>query len=216
MFHYFVNGQPCLGGLLADQVHAARLFTAAYRATQESAYLGAATGLAAYMAERLWDRGSGRFFDRAPDTEAEGRLAHPEADIDENASVATLLVELHYLTGLQGYMEMAETTLAAFAGIFARYGILAASYALAVDLFLNPIFVSVIGEREDQFTRALRRVLQEAYLPSVIVEQKSPAPAAPHERPRARVCAGKTCLPPISDPTALKERLLELGRIAGR
>ena len=63
-----------------------------------------------------------------------------------NPTAAAALLRLEALTGRTQYRDIAEDTLASFAGIVEHFGLYAGSYGLALErLLLDPVQVVVVG-----------------------------------------------------------------------
>jgi hypothetical protein len=118
-------------------------------------YYQAAVKLADAMIDRFYDRSGGAFFDAAaPAGNAPplGALAARRKPLQDsptpagNPTAASALLRLEALSGRKEYREIAEETLASFAGIVEHFGLYAGSYGLALErLLLDPVQVVVIG-----------------------------------------------------------------------
>jgi uncharacterized protein YyaL (SSP411 family) len=63
-----------------------------------------------------------------------------------NPTAASALLRLEQLSGRKEYREIAERTLASFAGVVEHFGLYAGSYGLALErLLLDPVQVVVVG-----------------------------------------------------------------------
>jgi len=225
-------GGPRLDGSLDDQVYAAAALLDAFEATLDRRYFDAATRAADLAINLYGDADAGAFFDRS-------RLAAPMGGLEVrrkpfqdsptpsgNSCAATVLSRLYAYTGEQRYREAATATLEAFAGVAPQYGLFAASYALALSVYLNaPAQVVVLGpvgdERAAELEKAALAVFRYAKSVLRVTPQQlsagilPPALAAtlPHldaNLPQALVCSGGICQPPTADPAAL-QRLLAPG-----
>ncbi|HKR95425.1 MAG TPA: thioredoxin domain-containing protein, partial [Candidatus Angelobacter sp.] len=122
------------------------------------------------------------------------------------------------------YRTLTEGTLKAFAGIASHYGLFAAAYALALDMYLHPhtqVVIAGTGEQADQLESAALKQLSlnksVLHLPEgEVVPQKLPPalaetipnlPAIKEGKTVAVVCSGFTCQPPIEDPVELSKAL---------
>ena len=111
----------------------------------EMSYYHAAVKLADAMIARFYDRSGGGFFDSArPSGEAPplGALAARRKPLQDsptpagNPTAASALLRLEALSGRKEYREIAEETLASFAGIVEHFGLYAGSYGLALERLL--------------------------------------------------------------------------------
>jgi hypothetical protein len=205
----------------------------AWFSTGEMSYYHAAVKLADAMIGRFNDRQAGAFFDAAAPADGVaplGALAARRKPLQDtptpagNPTAASALLRLEALSGRREYREIAEETLASFAGIVEHFGLYAGSYGLALErLLLDPVQVVVIGsgphaERLEArglarfaVSKAVMRVDPERLVPGgipevlaeVLLEVPKPSGAAAW----AIVCRGRTCLPPVSDAEALEEAL---------
>src|SRR2546425_4796335 len=71
--------------------------------------------------------------------------------MDENSTMATAMLRLSWILGDDLYEKLAEKTLRLFAKEYERYGIMAASYALALESLLNgPVGVTILGSKSKE------------------------------------------------------------------
>ena len=94
-------------------------------------------------------------------------------------------MRLYHLTGKQQYFDIARKTLEFFADKYQHYGIMGTEYGLAVQFYLHPMQIHIVGSRSDEMTRRFLLESLKAYNPLKIVE--------------------------VIDPTADPERLKNLG-----
>jgi hypothetical protein len=208
MHHYF-DGQPCVPGLLADQVSMAQAWLDAYEHFGREIYLQHAETLVRFAGNALRD-GDGLYFDMVAAPEAVGRLRRREKPFCENVSAAEANLRLYRLTGREEFRQSAQQTLEALLPFYSDMGHEAARYALVVDRFLRrPLLVTVVGENEDAARAALLRAARRAYAPNKTVQAVDPVwepdrlarlgyPAEP--APVAYVCLGTLCARPTADP----------------
>lgn len=212
----------------------------AYETTGTARFLAAAEALTGHVLARYWDATAGGCFDVAREARASvpaplrpgvaALAAKPFSDAPSpaaNAVLARVLVRLGHHTSAPGYREKAERTLAAFAGSARGQGLMAATYFLAVDEWLDePAHVVILGPR-DEATGRLHLAALGARRPGTVVTVVHPGddageigrlPAAVQGMvatatgPTAFVCAGTQCAPPVSDPAALPEVVERFGR----
>ena len=195
-----------------------------------------AVKLADAMITRFHDTAGGGFFDTALAQDVRGGAAplgalaarrKPLQDTPTpagNPMAATALLRLEALSGRKEYGEIAEDTLACFAGIVEHFGLYAGSYGLAMErLLLDPVQVVVVGsgpeaERLETLAQARFAVnktvmridaarLVPGGIPDALEETLLQAPAPAGARAWVLVCLGRTCLPPITDGEALLKAL---------
>jgi hypothetical protein len=221
-------GGPALNGSLDDQVFGVIALLDAYESTLEARYFDAAQKTMNVAIELYGDAGGGGFFDRPSDAAPMGGLDVRRKPFQDsptpsaNSVAAIALVRMHAFTGEERYRVFAQKTLEAFAGIAPQYGMFAATYGLAATLFANhPMQVVITGNVDDpqaqaladaahgvyRFGKAVLRVIPGMALTNFAGALKETLPHIPADKALAIVCAGQTCLPPISDPVQLAEAL---------
>jgi hypothetical protein len=222
-------GGPRLEGTLDDQVFAATALLDAYEATLDRRFFDIAEGTMKLAIERFGDPKAGGFFDRAKDAATLGGLEVRRKPLQDsptpgaNSMAAIVLDRLYAFTGNRLYLDRAQKTLEAFAALVPQYGLFAATYGLAALLHArHPLQVVITGKAGDSKAENLERVANEIYrfakaVLRVTSEQLNSDSLAPGLReslphlnaaaPRALVCAGTVCHPPVSDPDELKALL---------
>ncbi|HKV93036.1 MAG TPA: thioredoxin domain-containing protein [Candidatus Angelobacter sp.] len=224
-----------VAGVLDDYAFTVLACLDAYEATTDLTYFHFAEKIADVMIARFHDPREGGFFDMATGPEVGdglvlGALAARRKPFQDsptpagNPSAAIALLRLHAYTNSARYRTLAEGTLKAFAGIASHYGLFAAAYALALDMYLHPhtqVVIAGTGEQADQLESAALQQLSlnksVLHLPEgEIVPQKLPPalaetipnlPAIKEGKTVAVVCSGFTCQPPIEDPVELSKAL---------
>jgi hypothetical protein len=198
----------------------------------EMSYYRAAVKLADAMIARYSDRSGGGFFDSAAlsgETPL-GALAARRKPLQDsptpagNPTAASALLRLEALSGRKEYREIAEETLASFAGIVEHFGLYAGSYGLALErLLLDPLQVVVVGSGPEAerleglamgrfaVNKTVMRIAPERLvpggLPEALAEILLQVPRPEGASAWAIVCRGRTCLPPITDAEALRKTL---------
>ena len=214
----FHDGAPRVPGLLGDQAHTARAFLDAHEATCDRAYFDRAVELARFLIDRFADREGGGFFDVWDETEGVGRLSERQKSVQDNAVCAEVFIRLHHLTREDEYLEIARTTLEAFAGVYAQMGYFASGYARQADTFLNPpAVVNIVGDTAS--AALLHRAALFLDVPSRVVQVLDSArdaerlaalylPAEP--APAAYVCFGTMCSAPVTSAGALLDTVRQM------
>jgi len=227
-------GGPRLQGSLDDQVFGVIALLDAYETTLNSRYFRAAQRTLDYLLEYYADVEGGGFFDRPSNAAPLGGLDVRRKPFQDSPtpganSVAIIaLVRMHAFTGDERYYNFAQKTLEAFAGIAPQYGLFAATYGLAAQLFArHPMQVVITGCAGDPAALSLEVAANRVYrlgksvlrftatgegtsfenLPEAL---KDTLPRLQGDKAVAVVCAGQTCLPPTNDPVQLTA-LLENG-----
>jgi len=221
-----------IAGLLDDYAFTAVACLDAYEVTADISYFNFAQLIADKMIDRFFDPVSGGFFDTAADGKEKalgvlGTRRKPFQDSPTpagNSVAAIALLRLYALTNQASYREKAEATLELPASLAGKFGIFAASYAIAAVHFLSPhTQVVVIGDDviADQLHAvatgffAFPKTVLQMESSKVVPENLPPALAAtiPHlpvlkeGKSAAVVCSGFSCQPPVVDPGQLKRSL---------
>jgi uncharacterized protein YyaL (SSP411 family) len=221
-------------GVLDDYAFTAIACLDAYEASADLSYFRFAEKIAAAMMARFSDSREGGFFDISAGPEADGvvlgALAARRKPVQDsptpagNPAAAIALLRLHAYTNDQKYRNAAEITLKAFAAIAGHYGLFAATYGIALDMYLRPhtqVVVVGSGEQADKLRSAAtgrfslnKSVLHLAQgeavpqmLPPALAETIPNLPAVKEGKTAAVVCSGFTCQPPITDPQDLIKAL---------
>lgn len=218
-YHYLDEQGRHLQGLLGDQATLARACLEALMHTGAAEWLERAKQIVVVAERTLADDVGGGFFDRPKAPDALGLLAQRQKPLFENAAMAEVYLILHHLTGERDALDKAEETLRVFSQEFARYGVMAAGYALAVDKAIHePVVVHVVGPVEEAATQALIRAAWRGYRPWRIVHPLDPRRdqerlatlGYPIDRPpSAYICQDRTCLPPKTDPVEVRQLVLD-------
>jgi uncharacterized protein YyaL (SSP411 family) len=222
-------------GVLDDYAFTVIACLDAYEASADLSYFHFAEKIAAMMLTRFYDAQEGAFFDMASGPEVGdglvlGALAARRKPLQDsptpagNPAAAIALLRLYAYTNDAKYRDRAEGTLKAFAGIAAHYGLFAASYGIALDMYLQPHEQVVIlgsGERAERLeTTALRSFglnrsvvhfadgkVAPQMLPPALAETLPNLPAVKKGHTVAVVCSNFACKPPIAEPVELEKAL---------
>ena len=141
-----------------------------------------------------------------------------------NPTAASALLRLEALTGRKDYRDIAENTLATFAGIVEHFGLYAGSYGLALEsLLLDPVQVVVVGSGPEAarleamavarygVNKTVMRVapfrLVPGGVPDALAEMLLQVPKPKNSNVYTLICRGRTCLPPITDAEELLQAL---------
>ena len=225
---YPEGGQPgeTAPGTLDDYAFTIHACIDGWMASGEMKYYRAAVKIADALIARFHDRAAGAFLDSAVGGEGIrlGALAARRKPLQDaptpagNPTAASALLRLGQLSGKAEYREVAEDTLASFAGVAAHLGLHAGSYGLALLRLLGEaVQVVVVGSGEDAIVmqstaeagfsvnKTVIRVDPERLvadgLPEALAETLLNVPK--RDGAWALVCKGHTCLPPIIDIGAL-------------
>ena len=221
----------CVPGVLDDYAFMVIACLDAYEASSDLSYFHFAEKIAQTMIDRFEDPQEGGFFDivRGPevgDGLVLGALAARRKPMQDsptpagNPMAAIGLIRLHAYTNNEKYRRLAEGTLQAFAGIAAHYGLFAATYGIALDMYLRPhtqVVIAGSGEQADKLLAAavLRFSLNKSVLhlgdgeivpqmlPPAYAETIPNLPGVQEGKTLAVVCSNFTCQPPVASPEEL-------------
>jgi uncharacterized protein len=219
-------------GTLDDYAFTVHACIDAWQASGEMKYYEAAVKLADAMIDRFADKDAGAFYDTAAagdDARPLGALSARRKPLQDaptpagNPTVAAALLRLDALSGRKQYREIAEDTLASFAGIVEHFGLYAGSYGLAAERLLSdPLQVVIVGSGPEAdrleatavagfaVNKTVMRIASDRLTPGGIPEAleetllQAPRPSA---SAWALICRGHTCLPPITDAEELLKAL---------
>ena len=224
-------------GALDDYAFTVNACIDAWFSSGEMSFYHAAVKLADAMIARFYDRTAGAFYDTAaaaPGSTPLGALGARRKPLQDtptpagNPTAASALLRLETLSGRSEYREIAEDTLASFAGIVEHFGLYAGSYGLALErLLLDPVQVVVVGSGPEAarleaiavarygINKTVMRIapfrLVPGGIPEALAEMLLQVPPPEGAEVWAIVCRGRTCLPPITDAEALLEALEPAG-----
>jgi hypothetical protein len=172
--HHYWDGTYHLPGMLADQALLIRALIDASQNTGDADLL--------LPAERIAERAiarqkapSGGFYDILHDPGNQGSMRRRNRSILDNATMAESLVRLSYLSRRPEFYREAVAALESFANDYKEYGYYVAGYGRAVDLiFYEPLFLTIVGDRDSAELVELRRTALAIYVPSRIVQTLDP------------------------------------------
>jgi uncharacterized protein YyaL (SSP411 family) len=173
VYHYW-DGTYHLPGMLYDQALLIRALIDAAQNTGDSDLLVPAEK----VAERTIEQNkapNGGFFDILLDPQSQGSMKRRNRSILDNGAMAESLVRLSYLARRPELYDEAKVALEAFTNDYREYGYYVAGYGRAVDLcFYEPLFITIVGDRESSAAVELRRTALSTYVPSRIVQTLDP------------------------------------------
>jgi hypothetical protein len=226
--------QQRIPGTLDDYAFTVHACLDGWFASGEMEFYNAATVLANAMIARFYDRTAGAFYDTAEAGSGGtlGALTARRKPLQDsptpagNPTAASALLRLEALSGRAEYREIAEDTLATFAGIVEHFGLYAGSYGLALErLAMDPIQVVIVGSGAEAarlealavarfaVSKSVIRVepsrIVPGGLPESLADMLLNVPAPQGADAWAMVCRGRTCLPPITDAEELLKAMAE-------
>jgi uncharacterized protein len=228
-------GKRSVPGVLDDYAFTIIACLDAYEASADLSYFHFAEKIAEAMIARFRDRHEGGFFDIATGPEVGdglilGALAARRKPMQDsptpagNPMAAIALLRLYAFSNDANYRLLAEGTLQAFAGIAAHYGLFAATYGIALDMYLRPhtqVVIAGSGDKADKLLAAAvarfslnKSVLHlgegeivPQMLPPALAETIPNLPAVKEGKTVAVVCSNFTCQPPVAEVDELHQML---------
>jgi uncharacterized protein YyaL (SSP411 family) len=228
--HVVAYGEPGIAAetvraVLDDYVFLGHAALDAWEATGDRKYYDAAKLLTEAVVERFFDPEGSGFFDTPKPGEGERRLGalgarrKPLQDSPTpagNPMAVMLLIRMSDLSGSVDYARKAQSTLEMFAAVVEHFGLYAATYALALQRYLQPpVQVCIIGddiparELEDTALRGFavnKSVIRLAHVEKgkLPPELDSTLPELPQmDGSFAVVCSAGICQQPVQSPQGL-------------
>ncbi|HEX2330302.1 MAG TPA: thioredoxin domain-containing protein [Candidatus Angelobacter sp.] len=220
-----------VAGVLDDYAFMVIACLDAYEASGDLTYYEFARKIADRMIARFEDKDEGGFFDVPNDGAAAlGALTARRKPLQDsptpagNPAAAIGLIRLYAYSNHGSYQESVERTLEAFAGIAEHYGLFAATYGMALDMYLHPhTQVVIVGSGEAAEKLKAAAVAPFSFYKSVVhlregevVPQMLPPafaetipniPGIKGKKALAVLCTNFACQPPITDTEELKKAL---------
>ncbi|MEO3822461.1 thioredoxin domain-containing protein [Actinomadura sp. B10D3] len=206
-------------GVLEDYADVAEGLLALHAVTGDPRHVRLAGELLDTVLDRFGD-GEGGFYDTADDAE---RLFRRPQDPTDNATpsgqfaAAGALLSFSALTGSDRHRQAAGAALGPAAALADRHARFAGwGLAVAEAYATGPVEIAVIGDPDDDRTRALHRTALMASVPGAVVSTGPPdAAGVPllegrglvDGRPAAYVCRNFACRLPVTTPAELTREL---------
>jgi len=208
------GGQAKYNAYLEDYASLILALLALYQTDPNIRWYRAALKLADEMNEHFIDTDGG-FFDTRDDHEA--LLIRPK-DLQDNATpsgnalACRALLQLAAYGDRTGLRDMAEFMLTRIQENSLRYPTAFGQWLRAADFALGPTYeVAIVGDSQDENTRALLRTLWQRFQPRLVAAfsaypPDADAPALVKDRPlrqgqsTAYICQGLVCLEPVNTP----------------
>jgi len=219
-FHYFREGEGAvLSGFLVDYATLVNALLDAYEFSAKPTYLEKALKTADQCIENLNDKDHQGFYDIPPSESDLGELKTRDKPIDENSLLAIALLRLSWISGHEHYSKIAGETLNLFNQDYERNALAASIYGLAVDSYLNgPIGITIVAGPKSKELAQLKNSALKVYPARRYLSYLNPTKDSERistlgfdkTRLAAYVCVGKTCGPPIQDPTQLEPSVTSL------
>ena len=227
-------------GVLDDYAFTAIACLDAYEATADLTYYEFAHKIAEAMIARFHDPNEGGFFDigSGPDLGDGirlGALAARRKPLQDsptpagNPAATIALLRLYAYSADEKHHDIAEEALQTFAGIAEHYGLFAATYALALNMYVRPhtqVVIAGSGEQAESLKAAAVKPfslsksvlhlpqgeLVPQMLPPAFAKTIPNIPGVKEGKAVAVLCSNFTCQPPVSDPDALVSAISALSK----
>ncbi|MEK9945820.1 MAG: thioredoxin domain-containing protein [Alphaproteobacteria bacterium] len=217
LWHAARDGKVRNAGMLEDYANMAQAGLVLFEVTGAAAHLERARAWAATLDQFFWDAEQGGYYQTASDGEqliARPRNANDNAVPSGNGTMVGVLARLYLHTGEDAYRARAHALIDAFTPEIARNFFGLTTFLNNVDLWMKPVQVAIIGDRQEPTTKAL---IAEAYAlatPNLVLSVIAPEAALPANHPAAGkaqkdgvatayVCIGETCSLPVTDAGGL-------------
>ena len=221
VFHYkSVTEVSEVKGLLVDHSALLHALIDSFQHTGKRSYLDRALKLADNSMKTLHDKSAGGFYDIPPEAADLGELRLRDKPLDENSSMGSGLMRLSWLSENEEYSNAGRRALELFIGDYERYGLMAASYGMALDLYLNgPISITIVGSSKSKEFGDFKSRALKVYSPRKYVSYLDPARDSKKiahlgydkaAAPVGYVCVGKVCGPPLKEPSQLEASISSL------
>jgi len=230
-----------VSGVLDDYAFTVIACLDAYEATADLTYYEFAHKIAEAMIARFRDGNEGGFFDIASGPDVGdgiklGALAARRKPLQDsptpagNPAATIALLRLYAYSAEEKHYEIAEEALQTFAGIAEHYGLFAATYALALDMYLHPHTQVVIAGSSEQ-AESLKAAAVKSFslnksvlhlpegelvpqmLPPAFAETIPNIPGVKEGKAVAVLCSNFACQAPIGDPLDLEKALRDVLKV---
>ncbi|MFP6599394.1 MAG: thioredoxin domain-containing protein [Deltaproteobacteria bacterium] len=220
------SGRARYDGILDDYAFVAAGMLDLFETTHDLRWLDAARQLHATLESSFWDEENGGFFLTADFGETlltRDKPYYDGAEPSGNAVAVSNLLRLYELTTDDGYLELAEMSLAAFARVISRNPTALPKMLSALDYYLDsPKEIVIIKPDRSADVWAFREKMAGVFLPNRVLAVISTADVhgpmaeavplikgkvARAGKVTAYVCERRVCKLPTSDPEVFGEQI---------
>ncbi len=204
MAHYH-DGAAHRWGFLDDGVEASIAMMVAYGYTGEEVYLERAEALLRIVVADHWDEDSALFLDTSPRLLLPGLRAEP-SDLGSQSRAAQAMLQYWALSGEEAWRVRAGKTLTRASVMAPAYGVMAAPFAAALNLYLRgPLLVKITGDEEEAIATFLRTALLSPHPRTLAMVSRKVG--IMEKGIQAEVCTMDACKLRTSQPEVLAEQL---------
>ena len=222
LLHSWCMGRARHAAVLDDYANMSRAAVVLYQVTGELSYLHRAEDWVVLADTHHWDPDGKGYFLAADDTRdliARSKTIHDNATPSGNGIMAEVLAALYHFTGKASYRTRAEELVDAFAGESPETLVSQPGLLIGYELLQEAVQVVVVGDRDDDRTEELARIVLEAPVPTRLLtrfplEAALPAGHPAHGksavdgRATAYICRGPVCGLPVTEADALRRELV--------
>jgi uncharacterized protein len=225
LMHFYKDGQVRIKGFLEDYASVIEGFLALHQATLDARWLESAIDLASRMVDNFYDARSGWLYDSSNDQSDLFIRHHNDFDgavPSGGSSAALVLLKIEALTDKTQYREIAEKAITSVASQAGQTPMGYSQWLRALGFRLSvPQEIVIIGDRYNQQTQDLARVVYEKWLPHKILVARNPAQKDSLEdlplfkdrnlvdsQPTVYICRNNICQAPIIKTPELEKSLL--------
>jgi uncharacterized protein YyaL (SSP411 family) len=221
-------GQSRLNAYLDDYAFMMMGLLDLYESSFETKWLDEAAALAREVIARFWDEGEGAFFFTSNDHEeliVRKKTAQDGAIPSGNSVAALALCRLGKLTGEAAFTEKGQGVIRVYGELLDRAPGAFHMMLVALDFDLGtPVEVAIAGDPASADTQAALDTVNSVFAPNKVVALRAPSDDAEIEKKipllagkeviggvaAVYLCRNYTCDAPLTDLTAVRERLAEM------
>ena len=221
--HAYRQGQGTPIALLDDYANMTHSAIVLYQITGNNSYLQQAVDWVAIADEHYWDNDEGGYFftaDNAQSIILRTKTAAETATPSGNSMMVSNHARLYALTTEKAYRQRAEDTVATFSFVTQSNYVSMASLLNHSELLRNMLQIIVVNNHDEEQSRLLVDAIYRTSTPARVVLNLASSTVLPeghpasgktliNGQPTVYVCYGTTCLPPVTELTALQSLLDE-------
>ena len=216
LYHRYAKGERAIAGFLYDYAFFVFGLIELYESSFEEKYLQAAIALTETMTTKFWDNQNGGFYQTQKNLDAampKMKQLYDGAVPSGNSVALGNLLHLGSLTNNPIYHKTVAQMTKTFAQEIEGAPDAFTFFLSALGFLIGPAYrVTIVGDLKEEDTLDMLKTLRKHYLPSTVVELKSPSKAGLgyekiQGKATAYVCRDQMCLPPTNDLMLMLEQL---------
>jgi uncharacterized protein YyaL (SSP411 family) len=191
-----------------------------YEATFQARWLNLADKLVATMISQFWDESQGCFYDTGD--KHENLISRPKYIYDNalpsgSAAAVNVLLRMARFADNNEHERIAAAAIRPVQQFISKYPSGFGQWLCALDFYLSrPKEIAIIGQPDEESTKALMEVINRRYLPNKVLAGKIPNHdtdiadipllrdrGTVNNKPTVYVCEGNICQSPVTEPEAL-------------